>query len=211
MHQSYVTTALLPSYGDGRGIAGLMCETEMVTNDLYINWTTYWIKNCLIPHFSGYPTFHTNESRHDKTNKMSVRPAKTQISLGVRMKKPWAFSYLLNTQRRLIRLGGCPGWSESSLGTHSFCGFCRVVAQMLSTQYHPRTSEYNWAASRENLPSRVCDQVRHKPACSATQRHLEFLISKGIILFRQRITMALIRLRGCSGCSAHLTWLNCIS
>ena len=41
--------------------------------------------------FSGLvaPTF---EPRHDKTNKMSVRPAKTQISLGIR-----------------------PAWSESSL------------------------------------------------------------------------------------------------
>ena len=35
---------------------------------------------------------HRNEPRHDKTNKMSVRPAKTQISLGIR-----------------------PVWSESSL------------------------------------------------------------------------------------------------
>ena len=26
-------------------------------------------------------------------------------------------------QRRLIRLGGCPGWSESSLGAHHFVGF----------------------------------------------------------------------------------------
>ena len=26
----------------------------------------------------------TNESQHNKTNKMSVRPAKTQISLGIR-------------------------------------------------------------------------------------------------------------------------------
>ena len=34
----------------------------------------------------------TNEPRHDKTNKISVRPAKTQISLGIR-----------------------PVWSESSL------------------------------------------------------------------------------------------------
>ena len=28
--------------------------------------------------------YFSNEPRHDKTNKMSVRPAKTQISLGVR-------------------------------------------------------------------------------------------------------------------------------
>ena len=48
----------------------------------------------------------------------------------VRMKKAWPLSYLLSAQRRLwsdwadaqadqslIRLGGCPGWSESTLGT----------------------------------------------------------------------------------------------
>ena len=33
--------------------------------------------------------------------------------------------------KTLIRLGGCPGWSESLLGTHSFCWFCHVTAQML--------------------------------------------------------------------------------
>ena len=50
---------------------------------------------------------------HDKTNKMSVHPAKTQVSLGispvwsesllstVRMKKPCILSYPLSTQRRL--------------------------------------------------------------------------------------------------------------
>ena len=43
--------------------------------------------------------YSTNEPRHDKTKKMSVHPAKTQISLGifaVRMKKPWVFSYPLS-------------------------------------------------------------------------------------------------------------------
>ena len=34
------------------------------------------------------------------------------------------------TAKTLIRLGGCPGWSESSLGAHSFCWFCHVAAQM---------------------------------------------------------------------------------
>ena len=29
-----------------------------------------------------------------------------------------------------ISLGGCPGWSESSMGAHSFCWFCHVVAQL---------------------------------------------------------------------------------
>ena len=34
----------------------------------------------------------------------------------VRMNKAWVLSYPLSAQRRLIRLDGCPGWSESSLG-----------------------------------------------------------------------------------------------
>ena len=51
-----------------------------------------------------------NETRHDKTNKMAVRPAKTQISLGirpvwsdfaVRIKKAWVLNYPLSAQRRL--------------------------------------------------------------------------------------------------------------
>ena len=54
-----------------------------------------------------------------------MRPTKTQISLGihpvwsgftVRMKKHWVLGYPLSTQGRMIRLGWCPGWFESSLG-----------------------------------------------------------------------------------------------
>ena len=56
----------------------------------------------------GYNRKH--EPHHDKTNKMSVPPAKTQISLGgylirvfaVRMKKPWVLSYPLSAQWRLL-------------------------------------------------------------------------------------------------------------
>ena len=80
------------------------------------------------------------EPPHDKTNKMTVRPAKTQISLDIR--PVWSESSLCvqlvakdpsflhadsedsdQTGRMprliLIRLGRCPGWSESSLGAHA--------------------------------------------------------------------------------------------
>ena len=36
----------------------------------------------------------------------------------------------MQTAKTLIRLGGYPGWSESSLGANSFCWFCHVMAQM---------------------------------------------------------------------------------
>ena len=64
---------------------------------------------------------------HDKTNKMMcaqqrLRSAcaftQSDQNLAVRLKKPRVLNYLLSAQRRLIRLGGCPGWSESSLGAH---------------------------------------------------------------------------------------------
>ena len=40
-------------------------------------------------------------------------------------------AFFMRTMKSLIRLGGCPGWSESSLGAHSFCWFCNVAAQFL--------------------------------------------------------------------------------
>ena len=56
--------------------------------------------------------------------------AQSDQSLPARLKKAWVHSYPLSAQRRLIRLGGCPGWSESSLGAQSFCWFCHVAAHI---------------------------------------------------------------------------------
>ena len=82
----------------------------------------------------------TNEPPHDKTNKMTCPPSKDSDQNGhppslirvfaVCMKKPWILSYPLSAQRRLIRLGRCPGWSESSLCAQSFCLFCHEAAQI---------------------------------------------------------------------------------
>ena len=157
------------------------------------------------------------------------------------------------TAKSLIRLGGCPVWSESSLGAQSFYWCCHEAAHFLlhtilrkrihittdcSTTYvketllivlivpklreeyqmsmactilqsyhcnrralngYPRTKSFFvqtgktsikllrctdwsmipvwahmtpctiWATSRENLSSEVCNQVRLKPACSASE------------------------------------------
>ena len=92
-----------------------------------------------------------NEPLHDKTNNVAVRPVKTQISLGippslirvfdVRM-IPWVLSYPLSAQQRLIKLGGCPGWSESLLGAHSFFWFCHVTAHILLMGGHSLDMSY---------------------------------------------------------------------
>ena len=75
-----------------------------------------------------------------KPTKWHVRPAKTQISLGIRpvcqsLRCPHEESVgpllpIKQTANILIRLGGCPGWSASSLSAQSFCLFCHVAAQI---------------------------------------------------------------------------------
>ena len=47
------------------------------------------------------------------------------------MKKVWVLSYPISAQRRLIRLGWCPGWSEFLLGAHSLCWFCHEAAHFI--------------------------------------------------------------------------------
>ena len=66
-----------------------------------------------------------NQSPYDKTNKMICAPSEDSDQPGhplsliriyaVRMKK---HSALKRTLKTMIRLGGCPGWSVSSLGAH---------------------------------------------------------------------------------------------
>ena len=81
------------------------------------------------------------EPNHDKTYKMACASSEDSDQPGhppslirgfaVHMKKPWVLSYPFErTVKTLIRLGGCPGWSESSLGAQSFCWFCHEVEQL---------------------------------------------------------------------------------
>ena len=99
----------------------------------------------------------SKEPSHDKTNKMACAPSqdsdqpghppslirvftvRSMCSLGpkitVRSMGSWGPKISSCGQRRLwsdwgIRLGGCPGWSESSLDAQSFCWFCHEAAQI---------------------------------------------------------------------------------
>ena len=83
------------------------------------------------------------EPQHDKTNKVTCAPREDSYQPGqppslirvfaVRIKKAWVLSYLLSAQRRLITLGGYPGWSESSLGARLFVGF--VTGRLITFLY----------------------------------------------------------------------------
>ena len=69
------------------------------------------------------------EPQHDKTNKMTCAPREDSDQprhppslirvFAVCMKKPSVLSYPLGAQQRLWSLGGCPGWSKSSLGAQA--------------------------------------------------------------------------------------------
>ena len=75
---------------------GIKMQMQLLSqNQLQSPYNTFNLNIILIPFYLAFPiSIHPTayEPRHDKTNKMSVRPAKTQISLGIR-----------------------PVWSESSL------------------------------------------------------------------------------------------------
>ena len=94
------------------------------------------------------------EPRHDKTNKVTVCPAKTQIILGIR--PVWSES-LLSAWRKLGSLATHwahskdsdqirPVWSESSLGAHSFCWFCHEVAHITLRQIKSKCKPFSHLA-----------------------------------------------------------------
>ena len=139
------------------------------------------------------------EPVHDKTNKMTCAQrilrsnwAYAQSDQSFRCPReeslgPWL--YFERTVKTLIRLGWCPGWSESSLGAH-------VILLVLSCG----GSYMSHVTTKPAFG--VCDQLRLKPACSATETSLGFEISaiasRGIVLSRQRTTKAVIILCGCA-------------
>ena len=105
-----------------------------------------------------------NEPPQEKknNNKMTVLPAKIQISLDIR--PVWSESslalngelrtqaFIMRTAKTLIRLNGCPGWSESSLGAQSFCWFCHGAVQMsflrsVTRKFMLCMQEYNFLIS----------------------------------------------------------------
>ena len=56
-------------------------------------------------------------------------------------------SFLHATAKTLIRLGGYPGWSESSLGAQQFCRFYRALAHLILN----RILQWLWLAGVREL------------------------------------------------------------
>ena len=147
---------------------------------------------------TAYKFYYIYDPVHDKTYKMTCtrrpgHPPSLIRVFAVHVKKAchWVLGYPLSAQRRLIRLRGSPGWSESLLGA-------QVILLVLSCN-----GSYI-SDVRKKLVFGVCDQLRLKPACSATETSLfldiSAIASRGtcLILSKQRTTKALIRLCRCA-------------
>ena len=107
-------------------------------------------------------------------------------------------------------------WSESVLYPYPFCRFCVHLNFLFICSLHFRIlfmfqtyiPYIIWAPSKENESSGVCDQLRFKPVCSATEasqnpQSLD-LASIDTILSKQWTTKVLIRLRISAGWSVPL-------
>ena len=60
----------------------------------------------------------------------------------------------MRTAKTLIRLGGCPGWSESSLGAEPHCWFCHVAAHLCFIKILERTNKSKALIFQINSQSR---------------------------------------------------------
>ena len=71
-----------------------------------------------------------NSDIHNGIYAAAWQNQQSDLCVQQRLRSAWALNYLLSAKWRLIRLGRCPGWSESSLGAHHFVGF--AVAHMFN-------------------------------------------------------------------------------
>ena len=89
----------------------------------------------------------------EESDSLGIRPVWSQSLLCAQWvaKDP---RFLHADSKTLIRLGGCPGWSESSLGAQPNCWFCHVVAQ-LCYNYCKHGKKYEkWDIAQQNKPMR---------------------------------------------------------
>ena len=135
------------------------------TCSFYANQPVTWHSDQIITKIQSMLFKIIYEPPHDK-NKMSVRPAKTQISLGIRL--VWSESslcaqlvdkdttFLHADSKDSDQTGRCPGLSDSLLCVHSFCWFCHVTAHLLTLHFSSPESIKNRNDTFYLVPERSC-------------------------------------------------------
>ena len=107
---------------------GMYCISEML---LGVQFPVLAEQYCM-PNLIWAATWQNqhNECAPSEDSDQPGHPPSLIRVFAVRMKKAWVLGYPLSAQRRLIKLGGCPCWSESLLGAQSFCWSCHVLAHI---------------------------------------------------------------------------------
>ena len=169
-------------------------------------WITYWHSSQRTPPWTAVtsgPEKVRNQFAHDKTNKMTCAPsedsdqsghAPSLISIHYALYGELRTRFFMWTVKTLIRLGGCPGGSESSLGAQFIllvllwtgsnaiwdesggkgpyhCAVSDPLNIMRSARSHSSSQAYSiiWAATWQNqqsdcAPSEDSDQPGHPPS-----------------------------------------------
>ena len=135
------------------------------------------------------------EPQHDKTNKMTCASSEDSDQPGCppRLIRVFAVRSMGSQgpnvsscgQRRLISLGGCPGWSESSLGAHvilldlSYCGSVKLEPTNLDTRADEQHSDqlpfllnftkYHMSHVMRKPVLAIGEQQRCRSACASAQ------------------------------------------
>ena len=165
---------------------------------------------------------HLYEPRHDKTNKVTVRPAKTQISLGIRsvwsesslsawrklgsFATHWAHSEDSDQTGRMPRLIRVFAGHTVTLLVLSCCGSYTVTAfnPILNQQAESECSGLdildlsNVSHVMRNFSAEMCDDIRLKQTSPATKANR----SLGIWIKNLSIILSRPRLCRCAGWAA---------
>ena len=112
-------------------------------SSLYVNQFSWqWKISGIIERESGSHLLIYTWAAPWQTKKMACAPSEDSDQPGhppslirvfaVRMENTWILNLSIGcSAKTLIRLGGGPGWSESSLGARSFCWFCHEAAHLI--------------------------------------------------------------------------------
>ena len=120
---------------------------------LQISWILrLCVYDNLFPHkksiISKYAIEWQNQ-QNDLCARWRLRSAWTYWSVfAVRMNKSWILSYPLSAQLTPNRLGGCPGWSESSLDAYTSCNSLLVLSYSGSNYF-----EYDLCILGASIPN----------------------------------------------------------
>ena len=116
-------------------------KSKKYQNNFQMTRKWWYGRNLSITYVHKLLFWKMDESQHDKTNKMTLRPAKTKISLGIRpvwsvfadrMTKAWVLSYQLSASEDWSDWAHAQADLSLRWEHMPFCWFCHDAAQIFA-------------------------------------------------------------------------------